>query len=500
MRKGILLLVMIVAVCGCKKEKRKQPIDYTPAKTVLIFPANDEACNTGIPSSITESRVTFRWNFATNAENYVLRIKNLKTQVYMDPITINDNQVEATLLKNTPYSWFIISESSKASTTTSSDIWKFYNSGPGEISHPPFPAELMSPALGAHVVTTSGKVTLTWTGGDVDNDMTGYDVYFGTTNPPLQTPTHVGKNSLYEMSVISNETYYWSVKTTDSKGNSSNSEIFQFDVNMLPIADFDINGTSATIYPSQQVTFRDKSLNNPTAWLWSFPGGNPSSSTSQNPTVTYANIGSYNVTLTVSNQKGSDSKTIPNYITVTTPWTCGEPFTDSRDGNTYSTVNINGQCWMAENLKYTDNGNIGVNYDNDVSFYNVFGRLYSFSEVINGNIAPAGWHIPSLQEVNSLVDYLNFQYGSNSGGAAKSSGNLWANPNVGATNASGFSALPAGMFFQNVFSDTGHFFFMWTSTPNGDGGTAINLRNNNSTIGSGGYIGTSYLSVRCVKD
>ncbi len=54
----------------------------------------------------------------------------------------------------------------------------------------------------------------------------------------------------------------------------------------------------------------------PTSWTWSFPGGNPASSTSQNPSVTYANPGTYDVTLTVSNSAGTDTKTYSSYITV----------------------------------------------------------------------------------------------------------------------------------------------------------------------------------------
>lgn len=60
----------------------------------------------------------------------------------------------------------------------------------------------------------------------------------------------------------------------------------------------------------------------PTSWSWSFPGGSPATSTQQNPTVTYANPGTYDVSLTVTNSAGSDTKTYSSYITVknsTTP-------------------------------------------------------------------------------------------------------------------------------------------------------------------------------------
>ncbi|MCB9299830.1 MAG: PKD domain-containing protein [Lewinellaceae bacterium] len=81
-----------------------------------------------------------------------------------------------------------------------------------------------------------------------------------------------------------------------------------------PVANFTANNT--TITAGQSVTFTDQSTNSPTAWSWSFPGGSPSSSSSQNPTVTYNTAGSYNVSLTASNAGGSDGETKTAYITV----------------------------------------------------------------------------------------------------------------------------------------------------------------------------------------
>ena len=65
------------------------------------------------------------------------------------------------------------------------------------------------------------------------------------------------------------------------------------------------------------VNYFDSSTNNPTAWLWEFPGGNPSSSTDQNPAnICYDTPGTYDVTLTTTNANGSSTTTFSNYITV----------------------------------------------------------------------------------------------------------------------------------------------------------------------------------------
>lgn len=67
---------------------------------------------------------------------------------------------------------------------------------------------------------------------------------------------------------------------------------------------------------SVQVQFQDNSLYGPTAWQWSFPGGNPVASTQQDPTVDYPSVGTYDVTLIVTNGNGADTLTLTNYVEV----------------------------------------------------------------------------------------------------------------------------------------------------------------------------------------
>jgi uncharacterized protein (TIGR02145 family) len=154
------------------------------------------------------------------------------------------------------------------------------------------------------------------------------------------------------------------------------------------------------------------------------------------------------------------------------------------DGNTYITVKIGDQWWMAENLKVTHyrNGDPIPNvtgtmawsglstgayceYNNDPGNVATYGRLYNWYAVDDGrNIAPAGWHVPSDADWQALVDYLG---GSGvAGGKMKEAGTThWSPPNAGATNESGFTALPGG------YRDEGGFFLgmglgaiFWSST------------------------------------
>jgi PKD repeat protein len=87
------------------------------------------------------------------------------------------------------------------------------------------------------------------------------------------------------------------------------------------IAQADFYTNSRYICNGSSVSFMDNSLRGtPTSWSWSFPGGSPSSSTAQNPVVSYANPGSYSVSLTVSNAQGTSTHTLQNYIYVSPDW------------------------------------------------------------------------------------------------------------------------------------------------------------------------------------
>ena len=102
-----------------------------------------------------------------------------------------------------------------------------------------------------------------------------------------------------------------------------------------PVADF--SGTPTTVSVGNSVQFTDLSANNPTLWAWTFTGGTPTSSTDQNPSVTYDTEGTYEVSLTATNDVGSDTKTVNEYITVVA-------------GSTYcsSQSNSNALDWIAQ--------------------------------------------------------------------------------------------------------------------------------------------------------
>ncbi|WP_242094386.1 hypothetical protein [Aestuariivivens sediminicola] len=200
-----------------------------PGAATLVFPNENSECTEGTNITDTESDVLFNWNDATNTTSYQLVVKNLKTQSTAQ-FTTSDSQLNVTLLRATPYSWYIVSRNSGTETTQSA-TWKFYNAGPATSSYAPFPAELVAPQMGMSLPSASPNTLLEWEGSDVDNDITGYDVLFGTTSPPTNTEaTNLSATEL-EVDVTSGTTYYWQVLTHDNEGHSSSSPIFEFKVN-----------------------------------------------------------------------------------------------------------------------------------------------------------------------------------------------------------------------------------------------------------------------------
>lgn len=226
----IFALSFVLASCGGGGKNDPVPDQPPPDKALLVFPEKDAVCTTGTIVSATVSSLTLKWNAAANTDSYDVTVKNLLTGTLTTQTTAK-TELTVNLLINTPYSWVIISKSAKVSTITTSDTWKFYNSGPGIVSYAPFPADIVSPYFKQNVTATNGKVTLDWNGSDVDGDIVSYDVYFDTKASPAIFKTGITDSILNDVAVTSGTTYYWKVIIRDSKGNSSDSGIFQFAIN-----------------------------------------------------------------------------------------------------------------------------------------------------------------------------------------------------------------------------------------------------------------------------
>ncbi len=192
------------------------------------------------------------------------------------------------------------------------------------------------------------------------------------------------------------------------------------------------------------------------------------------------------------------------------------------DGNEYKTIQIGTQEWMAENLKttkYIDGKSIpNVTdfkewsdlttgafcwYKNDSFSYKAsYGALYNWFTVNTDKLCPAGWHVPSDEEWLTLLN--------SSGGLTQAGDKLketstahWLSPNTGATNTSGFTALPAGTLSLWVDPDfsgwngPGYSGIWWSASASN---YFVNSSGSNVTSTQGIYFKQSAYSVRCLKD
>ncbi|MCF7560244.1 hypothetical protein L3X39_06295 [Sabulilitoribacter multivorans] len=199
-------------------------IDVTDKAVALYFPQKNMLCNEGTNLTPTESTVFFEWR-ANDSENYKITIENLSTGEIIQDETTTDI-IPIVIKRATAYKWFV--ESTKGGTAHKSEVWQFYNAGPGVQSYAPFPAVIVAPNMAESLPTTS-SVTLQWTADDVDDDIVGYDIYFSTDATPSIFSADVAATEL-NVSTASNTIYYWKVITKDSFGNTSDSGIHQFKV------------------------------------------------------------------------------------------------------------------------------------------------------------------------------------------------------------------------------------------------------------------------------
>ncbi|PCI96286.1 MAG: hypothetical protein COB15_10835 [Flavobacteriales bacterium] len=192
--------------------------------------------------------------------------------------------------------------------------------------------------------------------------------------------------------------------------------------------------------------------------------------------------------------------------------------TDSRDGETYTTVQIGNQCWMAENLRYNASGS----WLNSANPSTTYGRLYDWATVMNGSstsssnpsgvqgICPSGWHLPSDSEWNELemalgmsaVDTVNTGNRGTHGTGMKSTTG-WSSSGNG-TNISGFNAFPAGYYYYYYyyfnFLNFGAYTYFWSSTDNSSSTAWARSLPWGPAVYRYNFSKSFAFSCRCVKD
>ncbi len=218
------------------------------------------------------------------------------------------------------------------------------------------------------------------------------------------------------------------------------------------------------------------------------------------------------------------------------PVICPPTLLDVRDSTVYAAVKIGNQCWMAENLnigarvdgviEQTDNGTIEKYcYDDNTANCIVYGGLYYWGEMMqyvtpqgSQGICPAGWHVPTDAEWKILEGVVDSQFGVgdpewdktdwrgfDAGNNLRETGvSHWDPPNSGATNSSGFTALPGGSrFTTGTFIGMGMYGHFWSSTESATSyawARDLNYNSSGSNRYNYNHFQTLGLSVRCIKN
>jgi len=171
--------------------------------------------------------------------------------------------------------------------------------------------------------THTGSPTISVSITDPDGESTSsIALYYGIPGSGSASTTltsNSNSNTLtYSHSIANNSTYYYYLKITQADGDIIWTSPIWYTRNdassSKPSIDFLASRT--TVCEGETINYFDLSTNTPTSWSWSFPGGTPSSSTAQNPTVVYNTAGTYNAILTAANASGSNTMTISNYVTI----------------------------------------------------------------------------------------------------------------------------------------------------------------------------------------
>lgn len=386
-------------------------------------------------------------------------------------------------------------------------------------------------------VNISLNPTLIWNCNDSDGDQLKYDVYFGTLeNPPLVV-SNITLKSYTPTELVPNKKYYWKIVAKDVDGFIIPTNIWNFTTGQNILIPTVVTPT-VSIFTSNSATV----------------GGNVTSDggatvtergvywgTSQNPETT-------GTKLQIGNGSGSFSTTLPG-LSPNTPYYVKAYAINSKgtaygsqvsfttlssvesgiifnpnlkygsindvEGNTYKTIIIGTQTWMAENLKttrYNDGQKIPRLKDGKAEMYcwynndsvtnkPTYGALYNWYTINTGKLCPSGWHVPSDAEWNLMESYL----ATNIGDKLKETGNShWTESSVNASNTSGFTGLPGGELNGSGIFQTQGTAGIWHTSTEVETNLGDNYRRtllyNTSTIDHYQTYKSCGYSVRCVKN
>jgi uncharacterized protein (TIGR02145 family) len=413
-------------------------------------------------------------------------------------------------------------------------------------NQPPEPPSNPNPEDGA--VNQSIEIDLSWTCTDPESDPLTYDIYFGTEATPSQVTTGQTETFYYPETLENNTEYFWKIIAHDDQGNTTVGPVWSFTTMAEPDCD---DGISCTVdyydyeleicvhEPNDDICndgvfCNGQEICDPT--IGCISGTPPVLDDGIDCTIDICDE-ALNVVLHIPDDNACDDGD-PETTDICDPelgclhisvFSCGNPFTDSRDGQTYETVQIGNQCWMAENLNIGTmvNGNQSMSNDGVIEKYcqynnadncDIYGGLYQWNEMMeysstqnSQGICPSDWHVPSDDEWKILEGTVDSQYpvgdpiwnttnfrGFDVGKNLRSTTGWYQNSG---TDLYGFNALPGGAHYSGYFNYLSYQAYFWTSSEyySGDGWDR-SLKYFVSGASRDAWPGTFGYSVRCVKD
>ena len=228
MKKNVYLAIMSVLFISCDNgDAPTETINLAPTIPTLALPINNKLC--------INNAVSFEWNAAADANNdaVVYQIQIAKDKNFVNIIMSGGSSAtyqNFTLEKGTAYYWRVKAIDSKGLSSSFSSIFSLYTSGVGVVNYLPFLPDLVAPELNALV--NPNAVQLKWTALDVDvKDKLVYDVYFGTTNPPVEKISDDLTASALDVVTKGSKEYFWKVVVKDGNGGNTVGPVWRFRTN-----------------------------------------------------------------------------------------------------------------------------------------------------------------------------------------------------------------------------------------------------------------------------
>ncbi|GBU23423.1 hypothetical protein R83H12_00034 [Fibrobacteria bacterium R8-3-H12] len=418
---------------------------------------------TGVTATVSASAnaITISWNPATGATSY--RIYRSDASTYVGT-SITTQYMNTGLTAGTTYDYWVTA----------------YNSG-GESGQSDIVSATTRPGtpdgLVAVASTSENSITVSW---EEVSGATGYRIYRNSASSGTFTQVDTsGSASFTDEGLGAVTTYYYKVAAYNSSGEGTQSSYVS--------AKTLLSACGGELYDATNTNLRCNS----------------------NVLETRCGTSNWYNSLTQFCLGGSIYSKCNGEVYLSTEYCSNGAIKEygsmtDNDGNTYKTVEIGIQTWMAENLNYNISGS--KCYSNQNSYCATYGRLYNWATATTA--CPAGWHLPSDAEWNVLMKFVNPTCQDNAACAgagtklkASSGWNSFSGVPAGTENY-GFSALPGGLGYSTgTFANVGTNGYWWSFTEDvASGAYSRFMGYNNEDVGRGSYDKSYFFSVRCVQD